>query len=47
MHIRPSPRWDLAATIRFTVTLGYPGCSIEVRGHDGTLATQDTILANP
>ncbi len=47
MHIRPSPRWDLATAIRFTVTLGYQGLySIEVRGHDGTLATRDTVLAN-
>jgi hypothetical protein len=47
MHIRPSPRWDLATAIRFTVTLGYEGLySIEVRGHDGTLATRDTVLAN-
>jgi hypothetical protein len=47
MHIRPSPRWDLAAAIRFTVTLGYQGLySIEVRGHDGTLATRDTVIAN-
>ena len=47
MHIRPSPRWDLATAIRFTVTLGYQGLySIEVRGHDGTLATRDTIVAN-
>jgi hypothetical protein len=47
MHIRPSPRWDLATAIRFTVTLGYQGLySIEVRGHDGTLATRDAVLAN-
>jgi hypothetical protein len=47
MHIRTSPRWDLATAIRFTVTLGYPGLySIEVRGHEGTLATRDTLVAN-
>ncbi len=47
MHIRPSPRWDLATAIKFTVALGYQGLySIEVRGHEGTLATRDTVLAN-
>jgi hypothetical protein len=47
MHIRPSPRWDLATAIRFTVTLGYQGLySIEVRGHDAVLATRDTVVAN-
>jgi hypothetical protein len=47
MHIRTSPRWDLATAIRFTTTLGYQGLySIEVRGHEGTLATRDTLLAN-
>jgi hypothetical protein len=47
MHIRPTPRWDLATAIRFTVTLGYQGLySIEVRGHEGTLATRDAVLAN-
>jgi hypothetical protein len=47
MHIRPTPRWDLATAIRFTVTLGYQGLySIEVRGHDGTLSTRDIVLAN-
>jgi len=47
MHVRPSPRWDLATAIKFTVTLGYQGLySIEVRGHEGTLAARDTVLAN-
>jgi len=47
MHIRPSPRWDLATALKFTVTLGYQGLySVEVRGHEGTLATRDVILAN-
>ena len=47
MHIRPTPRWDLATAIRFTATLGYKGLySIEVRGHEGTLATRDVVLAN-
>jgi sugar phosphate isomerase/epimerase len=47
MHIRPSPRWDLATAIKFIVALGYQGLySIEVRGHEGTLATRDTLLAN-
>jgi hypothetical protein len=47
MHIRPSPRWDLPTAIQFTTTLGYQGLySIEVRGHDGTLSTRDTLLAN-
>src|SRR4030095_13149430 len=37
MHIRPSPRWDLATALKFTTTLGYQGLhSIEVRGHAGT-----------
>ena len=47
MHVRPSPRWDLATAIRFTVTLGYQGIySIEVRGHEGTKAALDTVVAN-
>ncbi|MCC7009510.1 MAG: TIM barrel protein [Acidobacteria bacterium] len=47
MHVRPSPRWDLATAIRFTVTLGYQGLySIEVRGHEGTKAALDTVVAN-
>lgn len=47
MHIRPSPRWDLATAIRFTTTLGYQGLySIEVRGYEGTQTTRDIVLAN-
>ena len=47
MHVRPSPRWDLATAIKFTVTLGYQGLySIEVRGHEGTRAALDTVVAN-
>ena len=47
MHVRPSPRWDLATAIKFTVTLGYQGLySIEVRGHEGTLAALNTVVAN-
>jgi hypothetical protein len=47
MHVRPSPRWDLATAIRFTATLGYQGLySIEVRGHEGTKAALDTVVAN-
>ena len=47
MHIRPTARWDLATAIRFTATLGYTGIySIEVRGHEGTKAALDTVVAN-
>jgi hypothetical protein len=47
MHVRPSPRWDLATAVRFTNTLGYQGIySIEVRGHEGTKAALDTVVAN-
>lgn len=47
MHVRPSPRWDLATAIQFTKTLGYQGLySIEVRGHEGTKAALDTVLAS-
>jgi len=47
MHVRPSPRWDLATAIAFTKTLGYQGLySIEVRGHDGTKAALETVLAS-
>ena len=49
MHVRrnSTAAWELAAALKYLESQGYTGLySIEARGHEGTRATYDTILAS-
>jgi hypothetical protein len=46
MHTRLGTAWDLATALRYLESKGYTGFySIEARGHEGTRAVYEAILA--